>query len=694
VRPGCTNAISRFPLPRPVTTSRFFAKAQPHVALGSAPSASAATSTTSASARPQSYGTVRRANHAETNKGVWSAGRPCHLFRLAAFARLSVNLPPRKSQMLRLWQSRSRCPTLPSQTEKLKVSQHTRPEHGTKSSPNTAWKENTLSWLKESTTAFTSEFRPSLRRTLPIIMCLLIFILMPTSRTSTRSSRQVDTLDLTPAMKSKILLVPFSHLPCRCAQNQTSRTNSVLYTISPIHTTRQHRHPSIQTSTPAIIHVPGAPSKQSAWLFPGYPQDPKPQCVMLQQLIPPSQHTKPNGLVWLFGSKVRIAMPSTLIITLVSLQPEAFMVIWQMPGPTFSGRTELVCYQNGWTTTFSSIFDVPTSIHTMPIGRNGSRKSRIRGARFTLAAGYGFRARLCQTESMRSSTRTVRRFYEIFQRLLNALQSVMDIAIAMTILILYQISWASNGNRQRQYRLGFLSPTSVLCGTSVIAQSQSLTERSTNIWQLLTNGKENLLTPSSKFNDFMENCYMSHWLSQWVVPTSPALRPCWGSFTTVCLFHAHLHNTPLTTLNGGNSFFGSQLFHDQYHNQHPSSTWEHILTPALVSASLSWLESIGEHGSLSQDGKVKEGTSDGPRQLVSSFWSDTSYKLPLPELTSRSTGTTSELSKGGGRAKAEIDRLTSSSSVSMTYCSSTMAQLGLPPRPMFDGGTGAVTRHG
>ena len=56
-------------------TNRFFATAQPHVALGSAPYALVATNTTSASARPQSYGTVRRANRAETNKGVWSAAR-------------------------------------------------------------------------------------------------------------------------------------------------------------------------------------------------------------------------------------------------------------------------------------------------------------------------------------------------------------------------------------------------------------------------------------------------------------------------------------------------------------------------------------------------------------------------------------------------------------------------------------------
>jgi len=79
------------------------------------------------------------------------------------------------------------------------------------------------------------------------------------------------------------------------------------------------------------------------------------------------------------------------------------------------------------------------------------------------------------------------------------------------------------------------------------------------------------------------------------------------------------------------------------------------------------------HGGWSQDGKAKEETSDGQRQLASNSWSSISHKLPLPEPTPRSMATTWELLKGGGQAEVGIDRLTSSSGASTAHCSSTMA---------------------
>ncbi len=64
----------------------------------------------------------------------------------------------------------------------------------------------------------------------------------------------------------------------------------------------------------------------------------------------------------------------------------------------------------------------------------------------------------------------------------------------------------------------------------------------------------------------------------------------------------------------------------------------------------------------------------GQKPSVSSSWSNTFPGLLRQELTTESTATTSEWSRDGGLAEAGIDRLTSSSDESMTYCSNPIAQ--------------------
>ena len=60
------------------------------------------------------------------------------------------------------------------------------------------------------------------------------------------------------------------------------------------------------------------------------------------------------------------------------------------------------------------------------------------------------------------------------------------------------------------------------------------------------------------------------------------------------------------------------------------------------------------------DGKPKDGTFSGPRQLASNFLSSAYAQYLKKGNTLRSTGTTGELSKDGGKDPAETYQLVTS----------------------------------
>ena len=102
-----------------------------------------------------------------------------------------------------------------------------------------------------------------------------------------------------------------------------------------------------------------------------------------------------------------------------------------------------------------------------------------------------------------------------------------------------------------------------------------------------------------------------------------------------------------------------------------SSIMKHTQTQARASESQSQLAQDGERGGSLMDGKPKDGTFSGPRQLASNFLSSAFAQYLKKGSTLRSMGTTGELSKDGGKDPVETCQLTRSSAASYSSPKST-----------------------
>jgi len=587
---GCPSATNIHP-PRPAMTSPFFAVAQPHMAWESAPPVSAVTNTTSANAKRQSYGMVPRASREETNKGIWSVAKVWPSVSIGSFHG-DVSQPPTP----KIIDARAA-------GKAIMVPNSALAEKRTKSITTykaAAWskelsKHNLAKKYPDLVEGITHGFHlgiPSITQTYT-----------PCNHMSISLHREAYIENVTKEFQSGRYFGPYSRSEVEASIGpfQSSPLTLLPKTDKPgkFQAIHNFSHPHNPTTQPSINSCINASDYPCTWgTF-------ETVCLVIARLPPGSQASVRDVATAYRTIPTHQSQWPGLVVRLEGNDNYAINTHNNF-GLTSAGGV-YGCLADAGADIFRAngigplskwvddhIFFHIQSDNLKSYNTNRARwKSGNRVAKFMLVVEYGFTVRPCQMASMRNLMKIVQLICKIFQKLQGALLLTANTATAMMISIIYLTALVSNGNRPKLCCSVSRYPTLASPGTSTNAQSRSLTGRRPNTWLLLKSGKEGPPTPSSKFNNFMENYYMSHWWSLLDGLTLPTSRPCWASSMTVYSFHAHLPNTPLMTLNGGNSSFGSQSLHDQYHNQHPSSTSEHILTPALVSASLSRLESTG-----------------------------------------------------------------------------------------------------
>ena len=185
--------------------------------------------------------------------------------------------------------------------------------------------------------------------------------------------------------------------------------------------------------------------------------------------------------------------------------------------------------------------------------------------------------------------------------------------------------------------------------------------------QSLPSGGRNAHTISSKHKDCMESSCMQHWSSLLGMPTSPAWRWCLHLSITVLSAHTPLPRAPWMTWTGGSTSSARWLFPSPSPDPEPSQITGLTQMPAQASVLQSWLAPDGTHGSWSLDGNPKEGISNGPRQLASSYLPSVYVLFQAKESTSCSMVTTKALLKDGGKGGAQTSLPTMYSSESSNF---------------------------
>lgn len=154
----------------------------------------------------------------------------------------------------------------------------------------------------------------------------------------------------------------------------------------------------------------------------------------------------------------------------------------------------------------------------------------------------------------------------------------------------------------------------------------------------------------------MGNCYTPPWLTQMEDPTSPAWKPCLGSFTTILTFHAPRPDNFLQTSIGGPTNFPNQPSEEAFQQRTRSMISLLSQTQAQAQVSGSSSENDGERGSSFPGGTQTGETSGGPRLWASSSSREPSRfsTQPTKKSTLGSMATTKGSLMAGREAAAEI----------------------------------------
>jgi len=227
-------------------------------------------------------------------------------------------------------------------------------------------------------------------------------------------------------------------------------------------------------------------------------------------------------------------------------------------------------------------------------------------------------------------------------------------------------NWASLGKQARTSPSATWALSSTSPGISPTAQSAYHRARGRNTFKPSRSGNRSRNTSWAKYRSSMGSYFMPATSFLLEEPTSPTWRPSWG-YVMIVLSACIAHPAELRAIfSGGRISSPSQPSSSPSPVPPPSSiqTLTQMLAQKLASGSRLGID--GEHGDFYWAGKPIARTFDGQRQSASS----SSYS-PLPPLhqetpTSRSSATTEEWSKVGGKAGAATDPPTMFSGTSMT----------------------------
>jgi hypothetical protein len=406
-------------------------------------------------------------------------------------------------------------------------SHHTTQALGLKSSRSTVSPKSIPISLKILPMVSTLEYPPSEKPFHQAITLPSVHYQMLTQRSRRRNSSSVDIWGHFSNMRSRISLDLFSrphYLSSSSQERPESTGQSTIFHIHMLH--YPQFNPSTRQSMQIITLAHMAHSLQSASSSHVCLQVPKYPSEMWLKPTEQSPSNLANGQDLLFVFEVPISLQSTQTTTLVSHQPEVFMVISLMQVPIFLEQMVWGQFRNGWMTTFS--FESAKFIYknTTIRGQHGAERLQKMVDVSMTVVGFGTQEILCQMESLKSLTKIVALLYVSYQEIQARVSLTRAIAMVMSILTFCQAALESNGKTQRQSLGVFRHPTSVLFGTLKIAQFPFQRKRSRNTSQPSKNGSYMPHTPSSKYKDYMESYYTPPWWCQKDEHTSPIWKPC------------------------------------------------------------------------------------------------------------------------------------------------------------------------
>jgi hypothetical protein len=327
---------------------------------------------------------------------------------------------------------------------------------------------------------------------------------------------------------------------------------------------------------------------------------------------------------------------------------------------TYSRAAALAHWRSGLTTTYSS------GSHVRPY-RSTMRSVMFRITKYTLTAGYGMEEKTYPMVLRRSSTKIAAQPSKTRRVPPPTLQRNVSSLTLMPTSTTSPCASESTGNPQNQSRSALRFLTSAFAETCAHAQSTCLKRRRSSTWQPSWSGRASARTTSSRPRSYTGCFFTPRWSSLQGELTSPAWRPCWPLSATIFSYRTPHPGTLQAIFNGGSS--SSAIPRSQDPSQSPGSppTTKPTPTPVLDLEWQSQSAPSGGRGGSPQDGNPKEGTSSGPRPLVSSYLSLVYAHCRARASTSQYMGTTETSSRDGRKDPATTSLPTASSAASSSY---------------------------
>ncbi|KAH6883668.1 hypothetical protein BKA70DRAFT_1471193, partial [Coprinopsis sp. MPI-PUGE-AT-0042] len=480
----------------------------------------------------------------------------------------------------------------------------------------------------------------------------------PSSQWLATRSQWVATLALSHKRNSKRSLVPSKHRQSVSSRNQDETTN-----IESFRTFRSHTPDRFITyrsaqltagSTPPGSHAHGGPLTPSVASSKAYLHTVRQPSRMSKKLTAPSPSTHHSGQALLSTSRKATALDLTQgihsdLVQVVDFTEKSATVVPKLFDPKAWAQR-----RNGWMIMFTSESYAATYMTTTSSGANGMPRLAKTVVDSTYEVEFGIEGSPQPEEGLRSLTRTAQRPSKTSQHPLRAQMRMPPTPTTCATFRNSQPFLVYLGKNRRTRPSDRKSATSVSHGTSNFAPLPFPSPSARSISRRLRNGKHLRLMTFRPRRNFTESSSTRPWSSQQDALFSPNWRPPWGLFTTVLSSHDTLPSVLVKTLYGGKR----NLTHPSSDtSRHPfpstTSTLSQTLAQRLASASLS--AKAGEPGDSSQDGRGITETSDGQKQLASSYSSSPLSRLnqTLAARGVSSTVTTKESSKDGGEVVAE-----------------------------------------
>ncbi len=576
------------------------------------------------------------------------------MFRLATSNRLQQFFTQLPSRMLRLWETRSRSSGLPSRRESLEQILRINLTHG-----GSSWQkrgspiatQNSLINLNTASQQVSNPSQPPLpHQTNPPLKLMQ----QNSSTAYERNSRKDSTLDHSQEPRLKPPSAPFNHHRLVLFRNRESQENSGLSKTYPFPTFLAITSPqSTAQSTQTFFHAPGAPSQSSHSLSGNSPLFLKLQYETSRKPTEPILWHHPNGQDWSSNWRKATLSQSTHATALGSHRDVVAMESLVMPACNSCECVVWAQSQNGWMIISSSESAPAISKSTMRIVESEHPTSLQMEVNCKTEAACGSKARQCPMTIHRSLMRTTPLPSEFAQAKHLDERVMPSIPIAWPTSMKFPMNWASHGNGKKTFPLALKHRSRDSYGILKRAQCKSLLTRRRNTWRQFSVGKNPPSTHSKKSKNFTENFYM---YAKWFQPVeliSPTWKNSWPSSVFVLSCHVPNPTQWRKISSGGSENCHKQQSADSFPALTPSLTSQ--LSRTLARKWVSGLSSVedGGLGDSSRDGKQKEETSAGQRQSASYSSSQPSWRNTVLKRTIKSTETTKEWLKDGGRAEAE-----------------------------------------